>query len=88
MAHDFADQLNDLLIINIVLVRPDIVGLTNPAPLEDGEHRVIVVIDVDPIAHLLARAVELGRVSGEDIGDLAGNELLDVLIRPVIIGAV
>ena len=88
VAHDFADQLNDLLIINIFLVRADIVGLADAASLEDGEHRFVVIIDVDPIAHLLARAIELGRVSGKDIGDLAGDELLDVLVRPVIIGAV
>jgi hypothetical protein len=47
-----------------------------------------VVVDVDPVAHVGAGSVELGLDALEDPRDLTGDELLDVLPRPVVVGAV
>ncbi len=52
-------QLDDLLVV-LLAVGADQVGLADRAPLEDRQHRRGVVVDVDPVAHVLARAVELG----------------------------
>ena len=52
------------------------------------EHGRGVVVGVDPVADVLARAVELGADAVDDVGDLARDELLDVLPRAVVVGAV
>ena len=52
------------------------------------EHGRGVVVGVDPVADVLARAVELGAHAVDDVGDLARDELLDVLPGPVVVRAV
>src|SRR5208283_4987342 len=66
----------------------DEVGPADLPFFEDPPHRVVVVVDVDPVADVGAAAVQLGPPAGEHIGDLAWDELFDVLIRPVVVGAV
>lgn len=68
--------------------RPDQIGLSDRALLEDGEHRGGVIIRVDPIAHVLASAVEPGADPVDDVGDLPGDELLHVLPGAVVVRAV
>ena len=43
---------------------------------------------MDPVADVLAAAVELGADSVDDVGDLARDELLHVLVGAVVVGAV
>ena len=43
---------------------------------------------MDPVADVLAAAVELGADSVDDVGDLPGDELLHVLVGAVVVGAV
>jgi len=43
---------------------------------------------VDPVADVLATAVELGAHAVDDVGDLPGDELLHVLVGAVVVGAV
>ena len=52
------------------------------------EHGRGVVVGVDPVADVLAGAVELGADAVDDVGDLARDELLDVLPGAVVVGAV
>ena len=40
----------------------------------------IVVVDVNPVANLLAGAVEFRLDAGQDVGDLARNKFLNVLV--------
>ena len=47
-----------------------------------------MVVNVYPITYVLAGAVKLRFLAGEDVGDLSRDELLDVLVRAVVIGAV
>ena len=47
-----------------------------------------MVVDVGPLAHVVARPVELRPRAAEHVGDLARDELLDVLVGPVVVGAV
>ena len=43
---------------------------------------------MDPVADVLAAAVELGADPVDDVGDLPGDELLHVLVGAVVVGAV
>ena len=69
-------------------VRADEVGLAHAAAGQDGPHGGAVVLGVDPVAHVLAGAVELGALPVHDVGDLARDELLHVLVGAVVVGAV
>src|SRR4051794_11753389 len=69
-------------------VGTDQVGLTGPALLGDGPHGCVVVVDVDPVAHVEPVAVELRCDPVDDVRDLPRDELLDVLVRAVVVGAV
>ena len=48
----------------------------------------IVVIDVNPVANLLAGAVEFRLDAGQDVGNLARNKFLNVLVWSVVIRAI
>lgn len=69
-------------------VRADQVGLADPAFGQDRPHTAGMVLGVDPVAHVLAPAVQLRPLALEDVRDLAGNELLHMLVRTVIVAAV
>lgn len=72
----------------LLAISPDEVGLPHAAPGEDVPHRGAVVLGVDPVADVLAAAVELGADAVDDVGDLARDELLHVLVGAVVVGAV
>lgn len=69
-------------------VGSDEVGLPHAALGEDVPDGAGVVLGVDPVADVLAAAVELGAHAVDDVGDLPGDELLHVLIGAVVVGAV
>ena len=69
-------------------VRADQVGLADPALGQDRPHTAGMVLSVDPVAHVLAPAVQLRPLALEDVRDLAGDELLHMLVRAVIVAAV
>lgn len=66
----------------------DEVGLPYAALGEDVPDGRGVVLGVDPVADVLAAAVELGTDAVDDVGDLARDELLHVLVGAVVVGAV
>lgn len=69
-------------------VGADEVGLPHLPLGEDVPHGAGVVLGVDPVADVLAAAVELGAHAVDDVGDLPGDELLHVLVGAVVVGAV
>ena len=69
-------------------VRADQVGLADPSLGQDRPHAAGMVLGVDPVAHVLALAVQLRPLALEDVRDLAGDELLHMLVRTVIVAAV
>ena len=52
------------------------------------EHGGAVVVGVDPVADVLPGAVQLRPATVEHVRDLSRDELLDVLVRPVVVRAV
>ena len=66
----------------------DEVGLPRAALGEDVPDGRGVVLGVDPVADVLAAAVELGADAVDDVRDLPGDELLHVLVGAVVVGAV
>ena len=66
----------------------DEVGLPRAALGEDVPDGAGVVLGVDPVADVLAAAVELGAHAVDDVRDLPGDELLHVLVGAVVVGAV
>ena len=80
-AEQFQDRLDHLAVAPLA-IRADQVGLPDPSPLQDQQHRGAVVVGVDPVPDVEPGPVELGAAAVEHVGDLARNELLDVLIGP------
>ena len=74
--------------VGLLAVGADEVGLAHLALGEDDPHGAGVVVGVDPVAHVAAVAVELGAHAVQDVGDLARDELLHVLVGAVVVGAV
>ena len=86
-----AERLEDLAKdgdVVLLAIGTDQVGLADAATGQDGPDGRAVVLGVDPVAHVQAVAVELRAHAVDDVGDLAGNELLHVLVGPVVVGAV
>ena len=69
-------------------VRADQVGLADPSLGQDRPHAAGMVLGVDPVAYVLALAVQLRPLALEDVRDLAGDELLHMLVRAVVVRAV
>ena len=69
-------------------VRADQVGLADPSLGQDRPHAAGMVLGVDPVAYVLALAVQLRSLALEDVRDLAGDELLHMLVRAVVVRAV
>ena len=69
-------------------IRADEVGLPHLSLGEDVPDGGAVVLGVDPVADVLAAAVELGAHAVDDVRDLPGDELLHVLVGAVVVGAV
>lgn len=72
----------------LLAVGSDEVGLPRAALGEDVPDGAGVVLGVDPVADVLAAAVELGADAVDDVRDLPGDELLHVLVGAVVVGAV
>ena len=86
-SHRLEDHAQDRDVV-LLAVRADEVGLPHAALGEDVPDGRGVVLGVDPVADVLALAVELGAHAVDDVGDLPGDELLHVLVGAVVVGAV
>ena len=87
LPHRLEDHAQHVDVVPLA-VGADEVGLAHPALREDGPDRRAVVLGVDPVAHVLARAVELGAHAVDYVGYLPGYELLHVLVGAVVVRAV
>ena len=87
LSHRFEDHAQDRDVV-LLAVGSDEVGLPHAALGEDVPDGRGVVLGVDPVAHVLAAAVELGAHAVDDVRDLPGDELLHVLVGAVVVGAV
>ena len=85
--HGLEDHAQDRDVV-LLAVGADEVGLPHAALGEDVPDGAGVVLGVDPVADVLAAAVELGAHAVDDVGDLPGDELLHVLVGAVVVGAV
>ena len=86
-AHGLQDHAEDRDVV-LLAICTDEVGLPRAALGEDFPDGRGVVLGVDPVADVLAAAVELGADAVDDVGDLPGDELLHVLVGAVVVGAV
>lgn len=85
--HGLQDHAQDRDVVPLA-VRSDEVGLPHAAAGQDVPDGRGVVLGVDPVADVLAAAVELGADAVDDVRDLPGDELLHVLVGAVVVGAV
>ena len=86
-SHRLEDHAQDGDVV-LLAISPDEVGLSHAALGEDVPDGRGVVLGVDPVADVLAAAVELGADAVDDVGGLPGDELLHVLVGAVVDGAV
>ena len=87
LAHGTQNLTQDVDVV-LLAVGTDEVGLADATTREDGPDGRGVVLGVDPVADVLAVAVELGADAAENVGHLARDELLHVLVGAVVVGAV
>ena len=87
LSHRLEDHAQDGDVV-LLAICADEVGLPHPALGEDVPDGRGVVLGVDPVADVLAAAVELGAHAVDDVRDLPGDELLHVLVGAVVVGAV
>lgn len=87
LPHRLQDHAQDGDVVPLA-VGADEVGLPHAALGEDVPDGAGVVLGVDPVADVLAAAVELGAHAVDDVRDLPGDELLHVLVGAVVVGAV
>ena len=87
LPHSLQDHAQDRDVV-LLPIGADEVGLPHLALREDVPDGRGVVLGVDPVADVLAAAVELGADAVDDVGDLPGDELLHVLVGAVVVGAV
>ena len=86
-----AERLEDLAKdgdVVLLAVGADQVGLADAAAGQDGPDGRAVVLGVDPVTDVEAVAVKLRAHPVDQIRDLARDELLHVLVRAVVVGAV
>ena len=75
------------LAVTSLALRAHQVRLTDAAPLEDSKNGRRVVVNMNPVANVRAVTEEARPHSIKEIRDLPGNELLNVLARPIVIRA-
>jgi len=85
--HEFEDHFNDLFVA-LLAVGSNQVRLPDFSPVEDREDGVVVVVHVNPVAHVHSLAVQLWTNPIDHVGDLPRDELLDVLPGAEVVRAV
>src|SRR5712691_5983575 len=79
------DRLGHLQVGPLVL-RPDVVDLSSPAPTPHEVNGLAVVLHVNPVPYVTSVAVEGQGFRLEGTGDMERDELLRELIRTKIVG--
>ena len=84
LAHHLQDQFQDVLVV-LFTVSPDQVGFTDLPLGQDLPNRPRVVIGMNPVTDILPRSVELWPNAAQNVGNLPGNKLFNVLVWTVVI---
>src|SRR5680860_754159 len=87
-APELGEDVPDDLEVVALAVGADEIGVADRSALEDGQHGAAVVLDVNPVAHVGPESIHAGAHVVDEVGNLSGDELLDVLVGPVVVGAV
>ena len=67
-------------------VAADVIDFALAAFFQNGSDAAAMIVDIEPVAHLLAIAIDRQRPVLEGIGDHQRNQLFGKLIRTVIVG--
>ena len=86
-AHGLEDHAQNRDVV-LLAVGADEVGLPHPTLREDVPDGAGMVLGMNPVADVLAAAIELGADAVDYVRDLPGDELLHVLVGAVVVGAV
>ena len=86
LAELFEDSLDDVD-VGTLIVAADVVDLADAALLQDQVNRMAVVLDVEPVADVLAIAVNRQLLVGQRVDDHQRDELLWEMVRAVVIRA-
>ena len=86
LAHQSQHLLDD---VDVVPLRrgAEVVDLPRLAQLQRGQQAAAVILDVDPVAHVHAVAVDRQGQVANRVGDHERDELLRELVGPVVVGA-
>ena len=85
--HRVDQHLDDVDVLPLVEAA-DVVGVAHLALVEDEVDGAGVILDIEPVAHVLALAIDRQRLAVTDIVDEQGDELLWELVRTVVVRAV
>ena len=66
----------------------DVVGLPDTSARHDGPHRGVMVYHVEPVANVLAVAIDWQGLALQHVEDHEGDELFWKLIGPVVVRAI
>jgi hypothetical protein len=83
----FAEQADHLDVLAFV-VAADVVGLARRATFQDPNQGAGMVVDVEPVANLVALAVDRQRLAVQGVEDHQRDELLGKVIRAVVVRAI
>ena len=86
-AHEAQDHAQHVDVVPLA-VSTDQIRLADTPLRQDRPHRGGMVLGVDPVAHVQARAIQFRAHAGEDVRDLTRDELLHMLVGAVGVGAV
>ncbi len=75
------------LAVGDLVVRADVVDLADRAPVEHELDGAVVVLDVDPVAHVATVAVQRHLGAVEQVGGEQRDDLLRELVRPEVVRA-
>ncbi len=81
----FADQLHDVDVPHFI-VPADVVNLALSPFADDQVNGAAVILHVEPVAHILAGAVNRQGLVVQSIGDHEGDQLLGEVIGTIVVG--
>ena len=81
------DYLDDIDVLPLVEAT-DVVGLGNLAVVEDRVDRTGMILDIQPVTHVLALAIDREGFAVADVVDEQRYQLLWELIRTIVVRAV
>ena len=83
-SHHPVQSLHDFQVV-FLTVGANQVGFTQAAFLNNGPHSSVVVMHMNPVAHIQAIAVQARAHPVDAVCNHAGNELFHVLIRAIVV---